>query len=242
MNEQIYIPSLASTNAWMQQKWQADNLPEGVLVHTSFQTNGRGQLTNTWESEKEKNLLFSILFRPVWLSVKEQFLLSQAVALAVVDFLSTMEDGFMVKWPNDIYWRDKKIAGILIENNLSGTTIAASIVGIGLNVNQKEFVSDAPNPISLWQIIGRESNLSVCLNELQAALKRRYLQAQQQPQEVRNDYLKVLYRYQQWAMYEDEYGVFEGCIEYVEPQGFLHVKDREGKDRRYAFKEVHFLL
>ena len=71
MNEQIYIPSLASTNAWMQQKWQADNLPEGVLVHTSFQTNGRGQLTNTWESEKEKNLLFSILFRPVWLSVKE---------------------------------------------------------------------------------------------------------------------------------------------------------------------------
>ena len=146
--QQIYLPTINSTNAWLQQALLEQQLPEGVLVYTSYQTNGRGQLTNVWESEKDKNLLFSMLFTPVWLPVKDQFVLSQAVALGVVRFLNKFQAGFKVKWPNDIYWNDKKIAGILIENNLQGTVIGSSVVGIGLNINQMEFLSDAPNPVS----------------------------------------------------------------------------------------------
>ena len=242
MNQQIYIPSLASTNAYLQNRLQEEPLEEGTLVYTSFQTNGRGQLTNTWESQADKNLLLSLLLCPTWLPIREQFVLSQAVALGVVDFLSVYASGFRVKWPNDIYWQDKKIAGILIENNLQAAQIGSSIVGIGLNINQLEFLSDAPNPISLAQITGKQFDLASCLNDLHKAVLSRYWQAKNNPLQVRQDYLNVLYRYRTWAMFQDESGVFEGYICDVEPKGYLHLIDRNQNERRYAFKEVHFIL
>lgn len=240
--QQIYLPTINSTNAWLQQALLEQQLPEGVLVYTSYQTNGRGQLTNVWESEKDKNLLFSMLFTPVWLPVKDQFVLSQAVALGVVRFLNKFQAGFKVKWPNDIYWNDKKIAGILIENNLQGAVIGSSVVGIGLNINQMEFLNDAPNPVSLAQITGQTYSLQTCLTELQQTIWQAYLQAQHNPRQIRNDYLNVLYRYQTWAMYQDETGLFEGKITDVENRGYLHVLSSNGQAKRYAFKEVHFVL
>lgn len=240
--KQIYLPTVASTNAWLNSAWQQQPLPEGTLVYTSYQTNGRGQLSNTWESEKDKNLLFSMLFMPTWLPVKDQFVLSQAVALGVVDFLSTQGVCVEVKWPNDIYWQHKKIAGILIENNLQGSTIASSVVGIGLNINQLQFLSDAPNPVSLSQISGKQYNLQTCLNALQQALITRYYQAKNHPMQIREDYLHALYRYKQWAMYQDDSGVFEGMITDVENRGYLHLITHSGIEKKYAFKEVQFLL
>lgn len=240
--KQIYLPSIHSTNAWMQEHLQEQTWAEGTLVYTSFQTNGRGQLSNSWESEAGKNILMSLYFAPAWLPIKEQFVLSQAVALGVVDFLSQYASGFQIKWPNDIYWHHQKIAGILIEQNLVGASIASSIVGIGLNINQQQFVSDAPNPVSLYQIIQREIPLDQALQQLQHCLLQRYRGAQNNPGKIQTDYDAVLYLNNQWAYYQDDSGVFEARIDRVEPRGYLHLVDREGRDRKYAFKEVQFLL
>ena len=240
--EQIYLPSIHSTNAWMQEQLPMQAWDEGTLVYTSYQTSGRGQLSNTWESETDKNILMSMYFAPTWLSVKEQFVLSQAVALGVVDFLSQYVTGFQIKWPNDIYWHHQKIAGILIEQNLVGSSIASSIVGIGLNINQQRFLSDAPNPVSLYQIIQKEVAWKEALPGLQTALMNRYKQAQTHPQKVQEDYAAVLYLNKQWANYQDANGTFLGRIDFVEPRGYLHIIDTEGCDRKYAFKEVLFLL
>lgn len=240
--KQIYLSSVHSTNAWMQEHVKQQAWEEGTLVYTSYQTNGRGQLTNTWESEAGKNILMSMFFAPHWLPVKEQFVLSQAVALGVVDFLSHYAHGFQIKWPNDIYWSDKKIAGILIEQNLSGAVIASSVVGIGININQQQFISDAPNPISLIQITGKDILLQGAVQLLQDALLRRYQEAQKDPAKIQTDYAAVLYQYRQWACYKDADGIFEGYITHVAPRGFLHMVDRSGNTRKYAFKEVQFLL
>lgn len=226
----------------MQEQLPHSSWSEGTLVYTSYQTNGRGQLTNTWESEADRNILMSMYFAPTWLPVKEQFVLSQAVALGVVDFLSNYASGFQIKWPNDIYWHHQKIAGILIEQNLWGASIASSIVGIGLNVNQLTFVSDAPNPVSLCQIIQKEIDWKEVLPVLQTALMNRYKQAQNDAAKIQEDYANALYLNKQWAWFRDEKGEFEGCIHFVEPRGYLHIVDRAGCDRKYAFKEVQFLL
>ena len=114
------------------------------VVTTEFQSSGRGQGTNTWESERGKNLLFSVLCHPVWIPITGQFILSEAIALAIRDALAVYDSHFTIKWPNDIYWNDKKICGILIENTLGGGHIKDCILGVGLNVNQNAFHSDAP--------------------------------------------------------------------------------------------------
>mgnify|MGYP003526946868 CR=1 FL=1 len=133
---------------------------EGTVVSTSFQTKGRGQLTNVWEAEEGKNILCSILLRPTALPIKSQFLISQAISVAIVDVLNTFAEDFSIKWPNDIYYKEEKIAGILIENTLSSKGIDSCIIGLGLNVNQQSFKSDAPNPISLHNIIGRDTSVN----------------------------------------------------------------------------------
>jgi BirA family biotin operon repressor/biotin-[acetyl-CoA-carboxylase] ligase len=134
-------------------------------VVADYQTAGRGCGTNRWESERGRNLLFSLLIRPHGLSANRQFHLSMAISLAISETLGQHVGDVSIKWPNDIYWRDGKIAGILIEHTLQGALIKDSIIGVGLNVNQREFRSDAPNPVSLWQISGQETNREELLGE-----------------------------------------------------------------------------
>ena len=155
----IAIEQLAetdSTNDYLAKLCNQGNIEEFYTERTEYQTSGKGQRGNSWESEPGKNLLFSFVFYPTALEAKSQFNLSMLVATGLVDALSGYTDGFSIKWPNDIYWKDQKIAGILIENMLEGKYISQCIVGIGLNVNQTVFHSSAPNPISLAQIIGKE--------------------------------------------------------------------------------------
>ena len=145
----IYIPQTTSTNVSLADicsKGEADNL---TSVYSSFQTDGRGQRGNKWESEDGKNLLFSFVTFPKGLPAKEHFILLQITALALFDTLTEYTDGISIKWPNDIYCMDKKICGTLIEKDLSGMNIERSISGTGVNLNQKIFRSGAPNPISL---------------------------------------------------------------------------------------------
>ena len=129
---------------------------EGVIVAARCQTGGRGQKGNSWEAQPGKNLTFSAMWKPRGIAAREQFSISEAVALAVVDFLEDAGINAKVKWPNDIYVDDRKICGILIEHSVMGTEISRTIAGVGINVNQREFLSGAPNPVSMASIAGTE--------------------------------------------------------------------------------------
>ena len=147
--------SIDSTN--LQAHRELGDAPEGSVWVADFQTAGRGQRGNTWESGAGKNLLFTVLLRPDFLHVAKQFAISQITALAIVKYLETKGLSPKIKWPNDIYIGDKKICGILIEHTVAGVNLSASILGIGININQTQFCSDAPNPISLLLALGKES-------------------------------------------------------------------------------------
>lgn len=213
------------------------------VVTTEFQSSGRGQGTNTWESERGKNLLFSILCHPAWIPITSQFILSEAIALAIRDALAVYNDHFTIKWPNDIYWKDKKICGILIENTLSGGHIKNCIIGPGINVNQQVFHSDAPNPVSLYQILGHEVDREALLQDI---LKRFDVNIQAT---INGDYATIIGNYTSWLYrlhgfypYRDADGDFEAALVEVEDDGHLVLRDREDRIRRYAFKEVEFII
>ena len=145
------IKETTSTNTYLAQLCKENKAKEYHTVIAEHQTAGRGQRGNTWESEAGKNLTFSTVLYPTALEVKNQFYLSMIASFSVIYALENYTDGFSIKWPNDIYWKNKKIGGILIENELEGGYIVQSIIGIGLNINQKELHSSAPHPDSLFQ-------------------------------------------------------------------------------------------
>ena len=237
-----HINQCDSTNAYLQRLVAETDAPEGTVVSTSFQTNGRGQLSNVWEAEDGKNILCSILLRPTSLPIKSQFLISQAISVAIVDVLNSYLDGFFIKWPNDIYYKEDKIAGILIENTLSSAGISTCIIGLGLNVNQQTFRSDAPNPISLFNIIGRETSVPELLQSILERFNKVYELAYTNVALLRENYFNNLLFSGKMRMYSDESGEFIGKIVDVENDGHLIIEDIEGNKRRYAFKEVTFQL
>ena len=163
--------SIGSTNTYLRELNGGDPAYAYEAAVASFQTAGRGQKGNSWESEAGKNLLFSILAHPNNIKVQEQFYISQAIALAVSDSVMAAVGpqyacDVSVKWSNDVYWKDFKMAGILIENTLQGSNILDTVVGVGLDVNQEVFVSDAPNPISLKNITGHpyQGSCTLCMH------------------------------------------------------------------------------
>ena len=162
MNETfIHLNETHSTNSYLRELIMREKeQPEGTVVITDYQTAGRGQKGNSWESERGKNLTFSILLHPNHIPPGKQFILSQLISIAIVGVLKEYDRHFTIKWPNDIYWKEKKIAGMLIEVDLTGSSLSNAIIGIGININQRHFKSDAPNPVSLTQITGKEHNLS----------------------------------------------------------------------------------
>lgn len=238
----IKLQETRSTNTYLDSIDTECPQQEGCVVTTHTQSAGRGQRGNSWEAEPGKNLTFSYLLRPEGVAPQEQFILSQAVSLAVVDVLSRYAHGFCVKWPNDIYYHDSKIAGILIEHNLSGMSISRTIVGIGLNINQQQFISDAPNPISLQQITGREYDLDAMLAEVLEATTVRYAQCVGDRKQLQLDYAAALYRKDGFYPYRDAQGEFMATIREVQPDGYLVLCDTEGRVRQYAFKEVAFII
>lgn len=238
-----HLAETASTNTYLQQLDADRHLPEGYIVYTDAQLAGRGQRGNSWESQPGKNLTFSLLLRPEHIPANQQFVLSQAVSLAMTDLLGRYATGFSIKWPNDIYWEDKKIAGILIENVLSGSTFARSIVGIGLNLNQEVFVSDAPNPVSLFQITGHTCDIEAVLDQFADAFRTRYLQTfTDSARALREEYAATLYRNDGVYPYCSGGETFYASITGVEPDGHLILTTDAGEERRFAFKEVSFLL
>ena len=238
----IFRENLPSTNSYASNLLRSQGIQEGTIIYTNYQTAGRGQATNSWESEKNKNLLISLILYPRMIRPMEQFIISKTVSLGIWDFLNQHTVNVSIKWPNDIYVKNDKIAGILIESSIIGEEMENLIAGIGLNLNQKNFKSEAPNPVSLCMITGKEYNIRESLTCLASYLDKRYEQlVNGKRYEIDNEYLNNLYRYDQWCEYSDSGRVFEGRIVSVNSLGHLEIEDHSGKIYDYDHKEVTFL-
>ena len=239
----IHIASAISTNTTLDEISNKNQLPELSCVYTDFQSAGRGQRGNSWESEKGANLLFSIVFFPHFLPANKQFYLSQVNALALQETLAQYADDITVKWPNDIYWQDMKLCGTLIENDLMGMNLNKSIAGTGVNLNQQTFVSDAPNPVSLSQITGQVYDIEKILHQILERTVYYYeLLKQGKEDEIAKRYCDVLYRKDGLHTYRDAKGIFQASIVEIQPSGRLILEDEEGNLRPYLFKEVACIL
>ena len=217
---------------------------EGDIILAQRQTAGRGQRGHTWESREGENLTLSLLLEPQFLPPSEQFLISECVALGVCDALLHYGIEAQIKWTNDIYIGDRKLAGILIEHKLQGSALARTVAGIGLNVNQKAFSDDLPNPISMAQATGREFDREQVLQTVTTSLMARYEQLREGgAKELQADYHQRLYRLGQEHCYALPDGSrFRGIIRGVEPTGALRIENERGELLSFLFKEVEFVI
>ncbi len=239
----LFYKNLPSTNTRAAALIRENNVPEGTVIHTNFQSAGRGHADNIWESEENKNLLISIVLYPSMISPADQFLLSMSFSLGICDFLELHAGTFSIKWPNDIYAANDKIAGILIENSIIGDQIEHTIAGIGININQVNFLSDAPNPVSLTKLTGKQHDLNECLTQLTTSLDKRYKDLIAGDYDlIRHDYLSRLFRYNTWSKFRDKHGLFTGRILNVSNTGILTVGREDGSRNEYSFKEVDFII
>jgi birA, biotin-[acetyl-CoA-carboxylase] ligase region len=231
----IHLRETDSTNKALKEISDNEDIPSGSIVIADFQTAGRGQTGNSWESEAGKNLTFSVFFRPVNMPANKIFTISEMVSLSVKYTLDKYFSDITVKWPNDIYHKDRKIAGILIENTFHRREISQSIIGIGINVNQEEFRSNAPNPVSMIQIAGHPFDIMAVLDDFRRIFdeqSKRCLDA------IHSDYLNSIYRKDGYHRYCDDKGVFEAAIHGIDHMGYLTLRRKDNTLSRYAFKGV----
>jgi BirA family biotin operon repressor/biotin-[acetyl-CoA-carboxylase] ligase len=245
----IKIKETTSTNKYLEELQRQEKQEEGSVVVAEFQTAGKGQAGNSWESEQGKNLLCSMLLYPDFLEVEKQFLVSEIISLAIVDTLAkaleaggdTSRTSVSIKWPNDIYYQNKKIVGILIENNILGNAIESCIIGMGVNVNQEKFTANALNPVSLKQITGKEYSLDELLKSLMNNIFTRYVQLMNgEEDKIHSDYMQNLFRNNGFHLFRTEGKDFFAKIKNVSYSGLLTLETKEGEDKVFAFKEVEF--
>ena len=257
----MYIDETHSTSSLLRETYD-DSLPHLFTIRTDFQTAGRGQAGNSWESEKGKNLLFSTLLRYPEVEAANQWRLSMLVAVAVREAITSILSPLAsrlspitIKWPNDIYYNDQKLVGILIENTLSGRHIAYTIAGVGINVNQTQWLSNAPNPVSMKQITGEEYDVENLLNASLEAIQRWETASTEQ---LREEYIRHLYRRTGWHPYlarevsvaptniqlsaQAADAVFLAQWVDITPQGEWVLRLKSGEEKRYHFKQIRFVL
>lgn len=236
----IHLDEIDSTNLY------AASLPaprenEMVVITADMQTAGRGQRGNSWESEKGKNITFSIMCAPSFIRPAAQFSLLQAQALALYDVIGSLIPDVSIKWPNDIYAGNRKISGTLIECEIDNGKISKAIIGTGINVNQRTFLSDAPNPTSLAIETGCEFDTAAILNAVVGRFTV-YYEMLRSNVCIQKTYRNALYRRESFFTYHDNAGFFTAEIAGIEPDGHIVLRDSEGRKRRYAFKEVAFVI
>jgi len=244
-----WVDEIDSTNSALLR--DTDKIPSGTLLAARHQTAGRGQRGNSWKDAAEDNLTFSIMLKPgkggiPEVKAREQFVLSEAASLAVRDLLRGEGAGVRIKWPNDIYFRDRKICGMLLENGLDADRIAFSVVGIGININQSDFSPELLNPVSLKKITGRNYNTELLLEKFADIFAEKIsLSATPEGREaLKADYLDGLYRLEEEASYTDctGGGVFRGRIKGITDIGRLLVEMPDGKIRDFGFKEISYII
>jgi BirA family biotin operon repressor/biotin-[acetyl-CoA-carboxylase] ligase len=250
----MYIKQTYSTSTLLREQY-SDNLPHLYTIRTDFQTAGRGQAGNSWESEAGMNLLFSSLLRYDGVRAADQWRLSMLVSVACWEVLAKYlpNDWLTIKWPNDIYYGDKKLVGILIENSLSGSWVAHTIAGIGVNVNQTEWLSNAPNPVSMKQITGQDYPVEQLLSDWICAMKSWETRT---TEEIKDAYMQHLYRCEGWHLYVEREvsvaptaiatdtpdGAFQAELIGITPQGELMLRTENNEDKTYHFKQIRFVI
>ncbi len=244
----IKVEEVLSTNSLAVRLLPDHEAPFGVMAVR--QTAGRGQRGNSWESEPGANVTMSVVICPDGVKAVEQFIISQAVSVSIVEvlrhYLPDLRSEIAIKWPNDIYVGDRKICGILIENALNGDSIVRSVVGIGLNVNQTEFVSDAPNPVSMKQLSGRDFDVEEIARLIGDTFLRfcGSLCLSDRVEKLRSRYFSMLWRSLGYYPYVDSATGerFEARISNIAQSGLITLTERSGNKRTYAFKEVQACL
>lgn len=241
----VKLSEVDSTNTYVKELLSNSKpLLDGTVIMADHQFAGRGQNNNVWESKPGENLTFSIYLNPTFLAVNQQFELNKAVCLGIIDYLNLIiGDEFKIKWPNDIYYQDKKIGGILIENITKGYQLKDSVVGIGLNINQKEFGDLNNRASSLSKILHQNYDLDKLLAQICQSIEKRYLQLKAgKLQLLHDDYLKRLFRINELHQYSIENQNFEGIIKGVTPTGRLTLQLLGGKLMDLDLKEVKFIF
>ena len=242
----IWFESIDSTNKEALRR--IDDVNDSTVLAAEYQTAGRGQKGTSWESAPGKNLTFSLILKPDMVKAENQFIISQIAAVAVAEYLRDKSLDLTIKWPNEIYVGNKKIAGILIENFIEGDRLSASIVGIGININQVNFDSDAPNPVSLRQITNREYDLKEEMEKLAGIFYDIYYPFKTTgsgnlTEIVSNNYHNSLYRLEEFHRFQETPSgeIFEGRIVGTDSNACLKIEKRDGTLLSYAFKEIKYL-
>lgn len=237
---------LDSTNSKARELIREQYLPEGTIIKAHAQEAGRGYSSNSWESAPGKNITASWILRPEFLEPQLQFRLTQILSLALKETVAGLlppNHSITIKWPNDIYVGNQKIAGILVENTIMGAKIKEAICGIGLNVNQVQFLSDAPNPVSLKILTHKDYDINELIVVVSEKINYWYSCLQtQQFKKIDTAYHASLFRLKQICAFESEGKFFKGTIAGTDPYGRLQIKTSDGKTEIFDFKEVKFIL
>ncbi len=237
----IKLSAIDSTNDFLKKIVQETAVESGTVVQANYQTKGRGQLQNTWQSEADKNLLFSVLYKFDDLKITHRFYLNKVVAIAVSTVLKQYIPNVKIKWPNDIMALNNKIAGILIENIFNGEQISQAIIGVGLNVNQVKF-DNLPKATSLKLLLKKDLDIDFILLEILDALEKMLdLLYQKYFSTIDKMYFTNLYRYQKPSMYHDKNGFFMAKIIGVKQSGLLQMELEDESIRLFNLKEIQFL-
>ena len=240
----ISIKEVDSTNTFLKNLVaNSKPVPEGTVIMAESQYAGRGQQQNGWHSEPGKNLTFSLLLNPAFLAVTDQFDLTRVVSLGVYDALEPiLGNNLKIKWPNDIYYGDKKLGGILIENLLQGNQIKQSVIGIGINVNQVVFPDWVPNAASINQILQQDYDLQLLLSQICNNIEAWYLKLKAgKTALIRQAYLNIMYWLNQQHAFKAGGSIFNGTITSLKNNGLLIVKNNKEVELEFNFKEIEFL-
>ncbi|HSM46977.1 MAG TPA: biotin--[acetyl-CoA-carboxylase] ligase [Draconibacterium sp.] len=239
----IFLTEVESTNNYANHLVLSKAAEHGTVVLAQHQKMGKGQQGNSWESEFGKNLLMSIILFPDFLPATKQFYLSKIASLALANFVKSEKAEVSIKWPNDIYVGNSKLAGILIENSIKANHLDSSIIGVGLNLNQERFVSDAPNPVSLKQITGKDYKIEEVALKIWELLSFWFENLQSRSfSEIDLIYFNQLFRVNEWALFAKQGIQFEARIKGIGDFGQLILEDRSGVFSEYMFKEVEFVI
>ncbi len=241
-NNLIKLDEVDSTNSYLSELASKEKLADGTVVIAQHQYAGKGQRGNIWETEKNKNLTFSILYHPGDVHLNKLFLLTQAISLGIYDYLITKSKEVKIKWPNDLYITNKKIGGLLIENTIKGDAIAQIIVGVGLNINQELFHQNGYKATSLKIENAGIYNLEIELETLLTCIERSYLQWKNNHfNTIKERYLSVLYLYQSWHIFQLPNGTYlDAKIIGVDELGNLLLEDLESNHLKFGNKEIIF--
>ncbi len=240
--KRIFLDDVDSTNTYLS-NYKGKEEEYMTIAQAEFQTQGKGQGENSWESERGKNLLFSIKVKPKNIPSNRGFVLLEAKSLAILDALKELISDVSIKWPNDIYYKDKKLSGTLSECKISGNKVTSAILGTGINVNQSTFLSDAKNPISLYLILGKEVDKDSLLERIILNFKS-YLEiiSSGDFSKIDNLYFKSLYRREGFHFFEDKTGKFKARILSVKPTGEIILEKEDKKQKVYEFKSLKFII